>query len=124
MFVRLWQVGGGEDQLRLCASASVLDAVPGFWPPSEPGGDRTSTATPPTSSSLSWPAAEDRRTLAAVSDGAAHHRNEAPRGTGMLPADLTPDQLASAPTMASVDVLLIDDLTDDQDDAFAAAVHE
>lgn len=42
----------------------------------------------------------------------------------MLPADLTPDQLSSAPTMASVDVLLIDDLTDDEDDAFAAAVHE
>jgi len=26
--------------------------------------------------------------------------------------------------MSSVDVLLIDDLTDDEDDAFAAAVHE
>jgi hypothetical protein len=59
-----------------------------------------------------------------VSDGAAHHRDEAPRGTGLLPADLTPAQLASAPTMSSVDELLIDDLTDDEDDAFAAAVHE
>lgn len=59
-----------------------------------------------------------------VSDVAAHHRDETPRGTGLLPADLTPDQLASAPTMSSVDVLLIDDLTDDEDDAFAAALHE
>ncbi|MGY6501278.1 MAG: hypothetical protein ACXIVQ_10365 [Acidimicrobiales bacterium] len=59
-----------------------------------------------------------------MSDGAAHQSNEAPRGTELLPVDLTPDQLASAPTMASVDVLLIDDLTDDEDDAFAAALHE
>ena len=63
-------------------------------------------------------------TLVPVSDAAAHQRDEVPRGTGLLPADLTPDQLASAPTMSSVDVLLIDDLTDDEDDAFAAAVHE
>ncbi len=40
----------------------------------------------------------------------------------MLPADLTPDQLASAPVIASLDTLLIDDLTDDEDDAFAAAL--
>jgi hypothetical protein len=59
-----------------------------------------------------------------VSDGVAHHRDETPRGTGLLPADLTPDQLASAPSISSVDVLLIDDLTIDEDDAFAAAVHE
>ncbi|MFN3220025.1 MAG: hypothetical protein ACE367_26335 [Acidimicrobiales bacterium] len=57
-----------------------------------------------------------------MSDGAAHHRDEASRSTGLLPADLTPDQLASAPVMASLDTVLIEDLTDDEDDAFAAAL--
>ncbi len=57
-----------------------------------------------------------------MSDGAAHHRDETPRGTSLLPADLTPDQLAFAPVVASLDTLLIDDLTDDEDDAFAAAL--
>lgn len=54
----------------------------------------------------------------------AHERDEAPHGTGRLPSDLTIEQLASAPTLSSVDVLLIDDLTDDEDDAFAAAIDE
>ena len=35
---------------------------------------------------------------------------------------LTQEQLAAAPVVASLDTLLIDDLTDDEDDAFAAAL--
>lgn len=57
----------------------------------------------------------------AMSD-AAHHPDGTARGTSLLPADLTRDQLASAPVMASLDTLLIDGLTDDEDDAFAAAL--
>ncbi|MCC5951380.1 MAG: hypothetical protein JJU45_04725 [Acidimicrobiia bacterium] len=53
---------------------------------------------------------------------AAHHHGEPARGTSLLPVDLTQDQLASAPVMTSLDSLLIDDLTDDEDDAFAAAL--
>jgi hypothetical protein len=53
---------------------------------------------------------------------AAHHRDEHARGTSVLPADLTQEQLASAPSLASLDELLIDDLTDDEDAAFAAAL--
>jgi len=53
---------------------------------------------------------------------AAHHHGGTARGTSLLPIDLTEDQLASAPVMTSLDSLLIDDLTDDQDDAFAAAL--
>lgn len=53
---------------------------------------------------------------------AAHHTDGSARGTSLLPADLTPDQLASAPVIASLDTLLIDELTDDEDDAFAAAL--
>ena len=45
-----------------------------------------------------------------------------PRGVSLLPSDLTPAQLAGAPTLVSVDLLLIDDLSDAEDDAFAAAV--
>jgi hypothetical protein len=61
------------------------------------------------------------RTLTIMSD-AAHRRDEHGRGTSVLPADLTHEQLASAPSLASPDELLIDDLTDDEDDAFAAAL--
>jgi hypothetical protein len=53
---------------------------------------------------------------------AAHHGAGTARGTSLLPADLTPAQLASAPLIVSLDTLLIDDLTDDEDDAFAAAL--
>jgi hypothetical protein len=35
---------------------------------------------------------------------------------------LTAEQLAAAPALASADALLIDDLTDVEDDAFAAAI--
>ena len=56
-----------------------------------------------------------------MTDAARHSHGNA-HGTALLPADLTPDQLASAPVLASLDTLLIDDLTDDEDDAFAAAL--
>jgi hypothetical protein len=49
-------------------------------------------------------------------------RQEAPRGTALLPQDLSQEQLAAAPALASVDVLVIEGLTQDEDDAFAAAL--
>jgi hypothetical protein len=63
----------------------------------------------------------DRRTIVAVSD-AVRHSGEAPHGTSLLPADLTDDQLEAAPVLDSVDSLLIDELSEDEDDAFAAAL--
>jgi hypothetical protein len=56
-----------------------------------------------------------------VSD-AAHPEDQAPHGTGLLPSDLSEDQLAAAPVLTSIDTLLIEDLSEDEDDAFAAAV--
>ena len=43
-------------------------------------------------------------------------------GVSLLPRDLTADELSAAPVLASTDELLIDDLSDEEDDAFAAAV--
>lgn len=48
----------------------------------------------------------------------AGSRDEAPHGTALLPADLTEDQLGAAPVLDTIDCLLIEDLTDDEDDAF------
>ena len=48
---------------------------------------------------------------------------DVPHGTSQLPRDLTADELAAAPVLATVDVLLIDDLSDDEDNAFAAALN-
>jgi hypothetical protein len=59
--------------------------------------------------------------MADVSD-AADNRDEAPHGTALLPRDLTEEQLAAAPVLASLDDLLIDGLAQDEDDAFAAAL--
>ncbi len=56
-----------------------------------------------------------------VSD-AVDSREGAPQGTALLPADLSGAQLDAAPVLSSVDALLIEDLTDDEDDAFAAAL--
>lgn len=44
------------------------------------------------------------------------------RGTRALSPDLSDEQLRSAPVLGSVDDLLIDELTDAEDDAFAAAL--
>jgi hypothetical protein len=49
-------------------------------------------------------------------------RSRHPHGISLLPRDLTADELTSAPVLASIDTLLIDDLSDEEDDAFAAAV--
>ena len=59
--------------------------------------------------------------MGSVSD-AATDRNDVPHGTALLTRDLTAEQLAAAPALASVDALLIEDLTDVEDDAFAAAI--
>ena len=56
-----------------------------------------------------------------MSDAALDPR-DFPHGTSLLPRDLTANELESAPVLASVDALLIDDLTDYEDDAFAAAL--
>ncbi len=40
----------------------------------------------------------------------------------LLPSDLTEEQLAAAPVLTSVDALLIEELSVDEDDAFAAAL--
>jgi hypothetical protein len=56
--------------------------------------------------------------MVGVSD-AADRQDEAPHGTALLPSDLTEAQLDAAPVPSSVDTLLIKDLTDDEDDAFA-----
>ena len=52
----------------------------------------------------------------------ARNSDDIPKGTSLLPRPLTDSELAAAPMLASADALLIDDLTDDEDDAFAAAL--
>ncbi len=47
---------------------------------------------------------------------------EAPHGTSLLPSDLTDDQLDAAPVLDSIDALSIGDLSEDEDDAFAATL--
>ena len=47
---------------------------------------------------------------------------EAPHRTALLPFDLTDDQLDTAPVLDSIDSLLIEELSEDEDDAFAAAL--
>jgi hypothetical protein len=59
--------------------------------------------------------------MVAVSE-AADRQHEAPHGTALLPSDLTEAQLDAAPVLASVDILLIQDLSHDEDDAFATAL--
>jgi len=55
-----------------------------------------------------------------MSDGAPLP-SENPHGLALLPPDLTADELAAAPVLDSLDALLLD-VTDDEDDAFAAAL--
>ena len=45
-----------------------------------------------------------------------------PRRTAALGPDPTEEQLRAEPVLGSVDDLLIEDLTDEEDDAFAAAL--
>ena len=67
------------------------------------------------------PGAATAGTLRAVSN-AAHHDRHGPHGADLLPRDLTEAELVAAPVLVSLDALLIDELTDDEDDAFAAAL--
>ncbi len=78
---------------------------------------------PPTWSSPSSREAEPRWAAygCSVSD-AARPSGEAPHGTSLLPADLTDDQLDANPVLNSIDSLLIEDLSENADDAFAAAL--
>ena len=39
-----------------------------------------------------------------------------------MPSDLTEDQLAAAPDLASIDNLVIEELSEDEDEAFATAL--
>jgi predicted nucleic acid-binding protein len=41
----------------------------------------------------------------------------------LLPGDLTEDQLDAVPVMASIDSLLVEDLTEDEDEALAELRH-
>ncbi len=59
--------------------------------------------------------------MVGVSDG-ADHRNQASHGIALLPSDLTEDQLAAAPVLTSIDTLLIEELSVDEDEAFATAL--
>ena len=99
----------------------------GQEPAPEPLIDTSSSNVRPQDATVTrWPisdATEFTRpvTMASVSD-AAHDQHNAPHGTSLLPRDLTPEELASAPVLASVDALLIDGLTDDEYDAFIAAL--
>jgi hypothetical protein len=56
-----------------------------------------------------------------VSDAADRQRTPS-HGTALLARDLSDAELDAAPVLSSVDALLIEDLTDDEDDAFATAL--
>lgn len=43
------------------------------------------------------------------------------QGTALLPADFTEEQLEAAPVLTFVEALVIEALSDDEDEAFAAA---
>ena len=53
---------------------------------------------------------------------AAHDGGDRPPATALLPRDLTTEQLQAAPVLVSADSLLIDELSEDEDNAFAAAI--
>jgi hypothetical protein len=52
--------------------------------------------------------------------GQVHRSNQG--GVALLPRDLTPEELDAAPILESADLLLITDLTDEEDEAFARAL--
>ncbi len=52
---------------------------------------------------------------------AESNRDEA-HGTSLLPRDLSARELRAAPALASIDALLIEDLTAEEDDSFASAL--
>ncbi len=53
---------------------------------------------------------------------AAQNHDDAPHGTSQLPGNLTQEQLVAAPVLVSIDSLVIDELSQDEDVAFAAAL--
>lgn len=55
---------------------------------------------------------------------AATTGDDRPHGTGLLPRPLTPAEKSNAPVLASLDALVIDDLTDEEYDRFLAALAE
>ncbi|HLU52727.1 MAG TPA: hypothetical protein VK011_03940 [Acidimicrobiia bacterium] len=50
------------------------------------------------------------------------HDDHGPHGLDLLPRDLTPDELAAAPTLATPAALVIEELSAEEDEAFAAAL--
>lgn len=56
-----------------------------------------------------------------MSDQAAQYEQR-PHDSGLLPRDLTEVERRAAPILVSADTLLIDDLTVDEDESFAAAL--
>ena len=52
--------------------------------------------------------------MVGVSD-AANRQHGSPHGTALLPSDLTDEQLDAAPVLASIDALLIEELSEDED---------
>jgi len=62
--------------------------------------------------------------MVGVSD-TADRQHESAHGSALLPSDLsdlTDEQLAAAPVLASIDTLLIEELSEDEDEAFAATL--
>ena len=57
-----------------------------------------------------------------MSNAGRQHDEAAPRVTSLLPRDLTPAQLKSAPVLSSVDSLVIHELINEEYDAFLAAL--
>ncbi len=53
---------------------------------------------------------------------AAGRQDDAPRGTALLTGELSEDELSAAPVLTSIDALLIEELSEDEDEAFAAAL--
>lgn len=53
---------------------------------------------------------------------ATNHDASAPHGTTLLARDLSSAELGSAPSLASIEALVIEDLSIDEDEAFAAAL--
>ncbi len=75
-----------------------------------------------TSSSLSSPAVDAARPYDGRRERRRRPQHDVRHGTALLPSDLTDEQLAAAPVLTSIDALLIDDLSEDEDEAFAAAL--
>jgi hypothetical protein len=59
--------------------------------------------------------------MAGVSE-AADDPDDFPHGTSQLASDLTDDQLDAALLLASLDALLMEELSRDEDNAFAVAL--